>query len=122
MAIGSPLGYPYKPAAVYTTKARLYTLRYLCAKARLYTPRCLPPRRYELRCGVTTKALRIMLRCLHTNALRICCGFYTKALRNSYGGVYDGISTEVLRPEVSVIAPKDAEVVTITEAGLFRSP
>ena len=34
----------------------------------------------------------------------------------------DGISTEVLRPEVSVTAPKDAEVVTITEAGLFRSP
>ena len=85
------------------------------------TLRWLPPKRYELRCGVTTKALRIMLRCLHTNALRICCGLYTKALRNSYGGVYC-ISTEVLRPEVSVIAPKDAEVVTITEAGLLRSP
>ena len=31
------------------------------------------------------------------------------------------ISAEVLRPEVIAIAPKDAEVVTITEDGLLKS-
>ena len=38
----------------------------------------------------------------------------------SYRGVYY-FSTEVLRPEVSLTAPKNAEVVTITEAGLPKS-
>ena len=38
----------------------------------------------------------------------------------SYGGVYY-FSAEVLRLEVSMIAPKDAEVVMMTEAGLLKS-
>ena len=37
-----------------------------------------------------------------------------------YGGVYY-FSAEVLRPEVAMTAPKDAEVVTITAAGLLKS-
>ena len=37
-----------------------------------------------------------------------------------YRGVYY-FSAEVLRPEVSMSAPKDAEVVMITEAGLLKS-
>ena len=53
------------------------------------------------------------------SAVNYAAVFTTKALRNTYGGVYY-ISAEVLRPEVSVTAPKDAEVVTITEAGLLR--
>ena len=38
----------------------------------------------------------------------------------SYGGVYY-FSAEVLRPQVPMTAPKDGEVVTITEAGLLKS-
>ena len=37
-----------------------------------------------------------------------------------YGGVYY-FSAEVLQPELSITAPKDAEVVTITEARLLKS-
>ena len=37
-----------------------------------------------------------------------------------YRGVYY-FSAEVLRPEVSMTVPKDAEVVTITEARLLKS-
>ena len=78
MAIGSPLGYPYEPAAVYTTKARLYMLRCLCTKARLHTLRCLctKARLHTLRC-LCTKVRLYTLRCLCTKArlytLRCLC-------------------------------------------------
>ena len=131
MAVGRPLGYPYEPhcgvhhqsttlyAAVLMHQSTTLFAAVLMRQSATLIAAVLRRQSTNYAAVFATKALRTMLRCLHTNALRICCGYYTKALRNSYGGVYC-ISTEVLRPEVSVTAPNDAEVVTITEAGLLQ--
>ena len=72
--------------------------------------RCLPPKRYELCCGVYTPMLygyaavsthqcsTDTLRCLHTNALRIRCGVYTPML---YG--YAAVSTHQSATKYAVV-------------------
>ena len=60
-----------------------------------------------------------MQRCLHQSCgMPRCLLLASKPM--SYRGVYY-FSAEALRPEVSMTVLKDAEVVSITEAGLLKS-
>ena len=103
-----PLGYPYERRyGVYHQSTTQYCGAY-AAKHYSICYGAYAPMHDSIRCGVSHQSCG-MLRCL------------LLALKPmSYGGVYY-FSAEVLRPEVSLTAPKDAEVVTITEAGLLKS-
>ena len=126
------LATPTNHAAVYTTKARLYTLRCLCTKARLYMLWCLCAKHDSICCSAYAPKHNSTLRCLPPKRYEPCCGDYTPMLYR-----YAAVTTPKLyeiRTEVStalapkycgrrcLTAPKDAEAVTITEAGLLRSP